>query len=103
MGKDIGIDCIADQVILLNAIKNIKKPIISDNDDIKYPNTMNPDSSKWSGYDDKKEGWMSVETTIHEINLSKQYFKLEGWFAIFWRDTNFDKDQQLKSFKIETK
>ncbi len=44
-----------------------------------------------------KTSWLSAETTIEEINVNQQYFKVEGWLTTFWRDEKFH--DALISFK----
>ena len=48
---------------------------------------------------DGNPAWLSVESTIEEINVIEQYFRISGCIAVFWQDMLFDKDNDLQKLK----
>eukprot|EP01084_Bolivina_argentea_P263635 446292_1 len=70
---------------------NIDETIQEDN---KYSEDENNASN-----DNRKKAWLSAETTIEEINVIQQYFQIEGYLTVFWKDDEFDSQKILSETK----
>ena len=70
--------------------------------------TLTRHHSTYSPYDEKsynrvisnKRAWLSAETTIEEIDVNQQYFIIEGYFTVFWQDSQFDPNDELKKLRL---
>ena len=58
-------------------------------DQMEKPDLLNQSYSSNKSEAEKKEAWLSAETTIEEINVNQHYFVMSGYLTVFWQDLGF--------------